>query len=345
MRWPACLSSAVTWTALTCWKPWRGTRRAEAVRRSARTVRRCTLVLGAVTLAGGAARLHRCGDAGADDQRLRPRRSRATAPIAVRFFAPVREAVRLRLDLSCRRGSARRRPRAPPPGTGGPVLSCSAVSVMRSTSPWSARRRTRASTAPPGGAAAVSSTARSSPAVDAAPARRGAPGQQLEQQDAEPIDVFGQRRTPRPGPVRRGVLGAPVGRPACSAPASSGEIWIEEPGDAEVEEPGAAVGLDEAVGRLEIAVNDQLRVGELHRPRHLHEQPEPGREIKPAGVAVAGDRDPVHVLQHEVGTAIVQTAGVEDRGDGRVHQPRQRVALDPEVAHRFRGSDSRAEAP
>ena len=49
-------------------------------------------------------------------------------------------------------------------------------------------------------------------------------------------------------------------------------VVIEQTGDAEVQQLGLAARGDQHVGRLQVAVHDELRVGVLHRFGHPHQQ-------------------------------------------------------------------------
>src|SRR5579864_660187 len=69
----------------------------------------------------------------------------------------------------------------------------------------------------------------------------------------------------------------------------------------------------------------------LHRLADWYGQLEPLARGEPALVAEPGDRNSLDQLHHEVGTASVRGAGIEDLGDvGMIHQG-QRLALSSEA--------------
>jgi hypothetical protein len=101
-------------------------------------------------------------------------------------------------------------------------------------------------------------------------------------------------------------------------------------GDTEVDDLHERLVVDERhedVGRLEVAVDDGLLVGVLHRIAGLNEQLEPRAQRQLVTVGEVRDRLALHELHDEVGPARFGGAGVEDLGNvGMVHQ-RQSLAL------------------
>ena len=84
---------------------------------------------------------------------------------------------------------------------------------------------------------------------------------------------------------------------------------------------------DQDVGGLDVAVDDPLLVGVLDRLADGDEELQPLAGRQPGLVAVIRDRDALHQLHDEVGTAGVGGAGVEDPGDVGVIHHRQRLPL------------------
>jgi hypothetical protein len=161
--------------------------------------------------------------------------------------------------------------------------------------------------------------------------RRPHPGQQFVQHHAERIDVRGRGQQLALQLLRRGVGGgqqarAGVLRQRCAAVRVVG--CRQQPGDAEVQQPHLAIGRDQDVAGLEVAMDDQPRMRVLHRVEHLVEQGQPAFHAQPLAVAplVHGSAvgDPFH---RHPGRAVGVDAGVVQPCDVRVLQPRQDVAL------------------
>ncbi len=116
----------------------------------------------------------------------------------------------------------------------------------------------------------------------------------------------------------------------------SGASEIVQPfGDAEVEQLDVSEPVDEDVGGLEVAVDDQLRVGVLDGQTHLPKQCEPSLDRELVDVAVSIRCQAVDVLQHEERRAFVH-ARVQEAGDVWMPQPGERFsfALEPTPSHR-----------
>ncbi len=115
----------------------------------------------------------------------------------------------------------------------------------------------------------------------------------------------------------------------------SARLWsvslnLRRLGDPEVDDlrGGPAVHLgDQDVAGLQVAVDDPLLVGVLHRLADGDEQLQPGPDRKPMAVAVLGDRHPAHQLHHEERLAGRGGAAVVDAGDVRVVHQGQRLPL------------------
>ena len=101
-------------------------------------------------------------------------------------------------------------------------------------------------------------------------------------------------------------------------------------GQAEVDHPGhgpAVVGLDQDVGRLQVAVDDPLLVGVLHRRADQAEQGQPLGHGQAVLVAILGDRHPLDQVHHEERPPLAGRAGVEHPGDVGVVHDGQGLAL------------------
>ena len=105
--------------------------------------------------------------------------------------------------------------------------------------------------------------------------------------------------------------------------------WIDRLGDAEVQQLDLPPRGDQHVARLEVAVQQQVAVRVGHRLGQLQEQ----RQALLHRQAHAGlvDRSPGHVFHDEVGQAVGRAAGIEQVGDVRMVQPRERLLLEREA--------------
>src|SRR5690606_37919070 len=99
-------------------------------------------------------------------------------------------------------------------------------------------------------------------------------GEQLVEQDTELIDVAGGRDRPAARLFGRGV----IGRERSGAGARQAvrvAVSRDELRDAEVDETELAVGSDEQIGGLEVAVDDEVAVGVGDGAARVREEPEP----------------------------------------------------------------------
>ena len=86
------------------------------------------------------------------------------------------------------------------------------------------------------------------------------------------------------GAAYSGVIAAPT----ISVSRRGAFVLAQQLGDAEVEQLHLALGIDQDVGRLQVAMHDQVLVRVLDRAEHLQEQPQPRR----AGRAAARHNAP-----------------------------------------------------
>ena len=149
-------------------------------------------------------------------------------------------------------------------------------------------------------------------------------------------------------PDHLGLLGAHVlGRAERAAElgvrGGRGESREGRLGDAEVDDLGGRRPVDDRdqhVRRLEVAVDDPLLVGVLHRFADGDEELDPVRGVEALAVAVVGDRHPRDEVHHEVGAPLRGRAGVQDARDVRVVHQRQRLALGLEARHELLGVEA-----
>ena len=109
-------------------------------------------------------------------------------------------------------------------------------------------------------------------------AERRPAGQQLVEDRPQAVDVGGGGQRPfRAG----GLLGGHVaGRADDGARAASGSLSpLDALGQAEVGDVRLALGVEQDVGRLEVAVQDAALVGVVDRPGHRRQQPRPPARV------------------------------------------------------------------
>jgi hypothetical protein len=109
-------------------------------------------------------------------------------------------------------------------------------------------------------------------------------------------------------------------------------VGCERLGDAEVEEFRFAVGRDEDVRRLDVAVHDEIPVRVLHGVGDLDDERDALAHAEPARVAPAVDRLALDIFHREIRRVVVGDAAVVQRGDVRVRKARERFALAQEPA-------------
>src|SRR5262249_55450774 len=104
-------------------------------------------------------------------------------------------------------------------------------------------------------------------------------------------------------------------------------LALEQLGDAEIEQLRVAGPVDEDVGRLDVAVDDQVGVRMGDGLENVEKEAEPLLDPEAAVPAIGVDRLALDVLEHEVGLAGCGHAGVEEPGDVGIGQTREDLAL------------------
>ena len=97
--------------------------------------------------------------------------------------------------------------------------------------------------------------------------------------------------------------------------------------NAEVQQLHLALGRDQHVARLEVAVDDELRMRSGHRFGHIGQQAQAGLQAGPAVIAPAVDGLAFDQLQRQVGLAVFGDTRVQQARDVRVVQARQQPAF------------------
>ncbi len=156
---------------------------------------------------------------------------------------------------------------------------------------------------------------------------RRLPGEHLVQHDADRVHVRCGARGPAASLLGRHV---PRGADDCRGAAVSAALG--QPGHAEVGDLDPAVGRDQHVRRLDVAMNDALRVGRSQRTAELLRDParRPGRN-RPAA-QTGREALPVHELGDVVET-LVSVPDVEDLDDARIVDTGQQLRFALEAAH------------
>src|SRR6185437_6180344 len=103
-------------------------------------------------------------------------------------------------------------------------------------------------------------------------------------------------------------------------------------GDAEVEEFGDAIGGDENVAGLEIAMDDQAAMGVRHGFADLAEEFAAGGDADFLAFAIRRDGGAFDVLHDEVGAAVGNSAAIEEFGDVGVVEGGENLTLLAEAA-------------
>ncbi|GAA3308720.1 hypothetical protein GCM10020295_71480 [Streptomyces cinereospinus] len=157
---------------------------------------------------------------------------------------------------------------------------------------------------------------------------RGVAGEELVQHAAQRVDVTGRAR----GPAERALRGeVEAGADDLAGGGERGGRVVQEAGDAEVADLQRAVGVQQQVGRFDVAVHDALLVGGGQPGGRLGGDPRHAlgglraRVGEHPGQAVA-----VHQLHHQEEPVLVR-AEVQYADHVRVMQPPGGLRLQPET--------------
>ena len=174
---------------------------------------------------------------------------------------------------------------------------------------------------------------------------RSGVGQQFVQHHAQRVDVGHRRHRLAADLLGCGVVqGEGAGARACVAALQrAAAVPVEQFGDAEIKQAHVAGGGHQDVGRLQVAVDDQVGVGMADGRADLLEHPQAGVQRGVVLTAIVGDRDTVDVLQGEVGQAVVTDAGVQQAGDVGVGEAGQDLPLAAEAPPQLAVGQARAQ--
>ena len=162
------------------------------------------------------------------------------------------------------------------------------------------------------------------------------PGEQFIQNGAQGIHVAGGSDRLSQYLFRTGVFGSQ--RPARGHGGGERGVFIrrQEFGHTKIQEFGSAVGGNQDVAGLQIAVHHQIamRIGDGFAD--LQHQAAAGLDGEFAGVAPVVDRLSRHILHHQKGPARGIRSAVDKAGDVRMIEAGQDLALMAEAADQFR---------
>ena len=174
--------------------------------------------------------------------------------------------------------------------------------------------------------------------------KRGLAAQQFVQDGTQAVDIAGDRGLGRPAPghFRRQVVGGAENGEGMGEAA----VLVGQPGQPEIGHVRLANGVEEDVGRLEIAVEDAVLVGKMDRTGDLRDQ---GRH-RPQPFRRAGGRKRGHPgrqgssLQQLHGDEVppLVLPGLMDRDDVGVVEPGNRSGLGVEALDLFRTDQASA---
>ncbi len=170
---------------------------------------------------------------------------------------------------------------------------------------------------------------------------RQSPGHELVEKDAERPDVGRRGHRLAAALFRRGALRRHRRELERTRRLGGVVARREELGDAKVEQVHPAVGAHQHIRRLEIAMDDEIGVRELHRPAKLDEELRPAARRGRGLGAKLGDRPAVDIAQRQIGPPVVGRAGVEERHDRRVLETGEEIALEPEAGDEIGRGDPR----
>ena len=108
-------------------------------------------------------------------------------------------------------------------------------------------------------------------------------------------------------------------------------VGLQEFRDAEVEQLHTAVGRDQDVRRLQIAMDDQTRVCMRHRIKHLDHKRQAIRDREPLAVAVRVQSRAIHILEHEIGLPRTTHTGIKQPRDTGMGESGKDVAFTTEA--------------
>ena len=168
-------------------------------------------------------------------------------------------------------------------------------------------------------------------------------GQQFVEQQAELIDIGRGRCRLAVYLLRRGVVGREHPQRGAGQRLLAQRFVGQRLGDAEIQQLRLAVGADDDIAGLDVAMRDQIAVRVRDRLRHLYEQRDALIDAQPLAVAGAVDRFAFDIFHHQIRPTLRVAAAVEQPRDAFVIQRRQDLSFLLETAQEFVGVGARAQ--
>ena len=162
---------------------------------------------------------------------------------------------------------------------------------------------------------------------------RQAAGKHLEQHHAERKHIRCDANRRAGDLLRRSVA---QGQAAAGLARQLAGIFhvVKQAGDAEVEQLGRAVVGDHHIRWFQVAMHDELGVRMLHRLGDPDQQLDPRGDRRAGSGQMLVQRAADHVFEHQKGLVVCH-AGIQQLGDARVVQPRQRRAFAGEAGRKL----------
>ena len=109
-------------------------------------------------------------------------------------------------------------------------------------------------------------------------------------------------------------------------------VFSEEFGDTEIEELDLARVADEHIGRLDIAMDDEVCVCASNGAQDIKKKADAIHDSKFAFIAIFGDGLSLHMFEDQIGLAVGSNASIEQSRDVRVGKLRQDLPFAFEAA-------------
>src|SRR5262249_22128282 len=106
---------------------------------------------------------------------------------------------------------------------------------------------------------------------------------------------------------------------------------FQELGNPKIQQLRLPIGPYQDVGRLEVAMHDQVGVGVGDRFQNVKKQPQAGTDVKLLQITIAIDVIAFDVLKHQIGLAGTRYTGVDQVGDIGMRHPAEDLAFPPET--------------
>src|SRR6266851_9557014 len=151
------------------------------------------------------------------------------------------------------------------------------------------------------------------------------PGEQQVKQNAEGVDVGGGADWTAGDLLRGGVCERQ--RSFAFARERHRRVVFQQLGNSKVEQLDLTIAGDEHVGRLDVAVDNQVGMRVRHRRQHIDKQPEARVDVQHALIAIHIDVLSLDVFENQIWLTVGKYAGVDQVRDVRVRQPGEEAAF------------------